>query len=807
MELVEGRTLRAWLRDRAPVARGRRGVPQAGRGLAAAHEAGLVHRDFKPDNVLIGNDGTIRVADFGLAARVTDVASNGHAGTPRYMAPEQRAGAAPAPAMDQYSFCISLWEALFANLPDGGDAPGHHPASGRVPARLRAALRRGVAADPAARYPSMEALLAVLTPVSNRRGLALVCVGGAAIAAALALHATDGETCAGSERRLAGAWDEPTRAAIHDAFAASHRPYAEADFARVAAVLDDRASAWIAMRAEACEATSVRHEQSEALLDLRMACLDRRLGELRALTGVFAKADGGVVDNSIAAVFKLDDLSGCADTELLLAQAPGPADPMTRQRGDAIRAQLDRAHALDLAGNYRESLKVANAAVVDARAIAYPRVLGEALQVVGREHTRLYEDKGAQAALEEAMLAYASAKDDEDVADVWIMMMNVVGVGQSRLDDAVVYQRGAEVAMARARPDLRRTAMFERQLGQLFKVRGDFVHALEMQEHVLALQRRTLAPDDPVLANTDVSIGNVYKALGRYDEALAHQRAALALYSRVEGAEHPDVAGVLINISSLDVSEARYDEALAELDKARAIQERTLGPDHPDVATLINNRAAIEVERGRYADAIEDYSRALVIRQTKLPAGHIALASTLRGRGIAQLRSGHAGEAETDFERALAIYEAKTGPKSPRVVEVLVSLGDAQIARGKLADAAATFARATTSMSTAHDAASETLDAQLATATSGLALLQGRADDALADARRALALLERWSVPGHPEIARAKIVVAEALLAGGHTADAAVLLTDAVTMLEAHPAAPDDLARAKSALARSSPRP
>ena len=169
MEFVDGPTLAEWLGG-AP--RPWRKVVQvfleAGLGLAAAHRAGLVHRDFKPSNVILGE--RVRVVDFGLARAIPEATGDAapvvttlHAeitqagaapGTPAYMAPEQREGGAVTPLSDQYAFAVALHEALY------GRRPGEPPAPGvRVPRALQALLQRALAVDPAARYPSMPALL------------------------------------------------------------------------------------------------------------------------------------------------------------------------------------------------------------------------------------------------------------------------------------------------------------------------------------------------------------------------------------------------------------------------------------------------------------------------------------------------------------------------------------------------------------------------------------------------------------------------------------------------------------------------
>ncbi|MFP2913337.1 serine/threonine-protein kinase, partial [Pyxidicoccus sp. 3LFB2] len=174
MEFVDGGTLRDWLkaaprswRDTLQV------LLQSGQGLAAAHAAGLVHRDFKPDNVLLGTDGRVRVTDFGLALRDADLEGNrgsGVAGTRGYQAPEVLAGAPADARADQFAFCVSLYEALYGVRPfEGGfGEPPPPPRDVRVPTGVRRALLRGLSLEPQARHPSMDVLLQEL-PTSRAR--------------------------------------------------------------------------------------------------------------------------------------------------------------------------------------------------------------------------------------------------------------------------------------------------------------------------------------------------------------------------------------------------------------------------------------------------------------------------------------------------------------------------------------------------------------------------------------------------------------------------------------------------------------
>jgi len=369
MEYVDGQTLGVWLRERPRTWREIVTVfVAAAGGLAAAHDVGLVHRDIKPDNLIVGSDGRVRVLDFGLArgnagdraARTQGIDSSGTRsvdvaltaagdllGTPLYMAPEQFNHGDPDARTDVWALCVTLWEALYGSRPFAGTSLAELAANvcaGRlvappragVPGWLHAVLLRGIATDPQRRFATMRALVADLgrDPMRRVRRLAYT-VAGLTVAGLGVIAARTPEPCAEDIAVFDGIWDGPRREAVRSMFSAVGKRYADDSFAAVSGTLDEYAASLVDARREACEATRVYGTQSDAVLERRVACLDRRIRYLAGLTDALVAGGLDTVAHAAEATSGLPRVDDC-----------GPPSPRCRVGAVGARPAAHRPAAL-----------------------------------------------------------------------------------------------------------------------------------------------------------------------------------------------------------------------------------------------------------------------------------------------------------------------------------------------------------------------------------------------------------------------------------------------------------------------------
>jgi tetratricopeptide (TPR) repeat protein len=703
MELVEGGTLAAWLRARPRSWREIADVfLKALAGLAAAHAAGFVHRDFKPENVLIGSDGAVRVTDFGLARIVDEpagtpasgeralrdeppTASVAVSGTPGYIAPEILRREAYDARADQFSLCVALHVALFGGRP-GVDRPaveGARPA--RVPRWLARIVQRGLAPDPALRWPS----LAVMAHAIERRlrprhrALYAAALGAAALVTSVIVLGeprAPAQLCRGAERKLAGVWDAARKQAVHAALLATGRPFAEATFTELAASLDRYTGDWVAMHTEACEATQVRGEQSQEVLDLRMDCLDHWRAQLAAEVELLAGADPAIVLRVPQMTAALSTLRQCADVAGLRAPVRPPADPRARARVRALRDRLAQVQALQAAAQAKAGLAIAVPAAAEARTLAYRPVEAEAHYRLGLLQRLSNDSAAAHRSLEDAIFAAHAGRDAR--AEVLIAAaLTSWSAWQAKLEEGHRWiKRGEAAVEAMATRDLDAEATLLTSAAELSLIEGNAEAALAYDRRALALREQIEPPDSVVLAAVHANIGRELDALHRYPEALAELRRALATFEARLGPHHPKVAWARFMVANVLGEQGDLDEASVAYRSSIAIYEAALGPESSELSLPLSNLGALLTEQRKYDEALACLRRSLAITSKVRRPDHPDVgAATVKLAGALVASGQHLVDAEREAQRALALLQRALPPGHHRIARALTILGHAQL--------------------------------------------------------------------------------------------------------------------------------
>ena len=718
MELVRGTTLRRWLKH----PRGWRDVVRtfvgAGRGLEAAHAVGLVHRDFKPDNVLIDTHGRVRVTDFGLArqhaepeprrARTrrqriknVDLTTTGELlGTPQYMSPEQCKGEPAGPPSDQFSFCLALYEALYRHHPfaseslaelllkvsSGNRAPP--PRRVRLPRWLRAVVERGLRVNPEDRFPSMTALLGELE--RRRLDWRPFAAGGVVVVATAGVIAwridtrderavADGCAMAGAE--LAQLWSPVRKAEIEHAFAATKIQFAGQAWKTVSAQLDAHASQLASLEQRACRARDPLREE-------RAICVTERKRVFAGLLELFAHADRVVVEHAVDAAQTLD-LRACTDHRALVPSAPLPATAKAKveqARGLISRAELDMS-----SGRFDQGMKLARSAIVAARASGYSPVLAASLTVGGRLQWYSGRMDDARMLFREAVTSSEVGNDDRARAQALTWLVQVVGTELADYSAGTELGDMARAALVRAGGDDNLEALLEFHLGMMALKRGDPEQGLAHQRKALKIRLVTLGKDHGDVGHTRLQIGSCLHALGKLDAALAEEQQALQIITERYGASHPLAANALNEIGNVLVAKGELAHAIETYQKAIARLEASVGRVHPDVAIALSNLGAAmlspaDVPHAAVVEAVRHLREALSIEEKLFVRDHKEIAETLRNLGRAQLRLPDGKAAVAAFERALEIF-SKHPEYGEELAEVRFDLAKAYLADGRRDDA------------------------------------------------------------------------------------------------------------------------
>jgi len=740
MEHIEGQTLKAWMAEPRPWREALSILEAAGRGLAAAHAAGIIHRDFKPENVLLGKDGRVVVADFGIAraqgseptppAETAPVSvpppSSGPSaldapltetgtllGTIGYMAPERAFDSRDDARSDQFSFAVTLYRALYRQSPfvyssaptylEALESPPRAPPAGTpVPTWVQAVVARGLEREPADRFASMADLLAALArdPTRRRRGwvLAAAAIVLAAAGASVWEHQRRvvREECAAGDSLVAETWNPGVREAVGAAIRATNVPLAD-DFAtRTQRVLDDWATAWKSAYREASEATRLRGVESAATMKIRLACLERERGDMGALVDRLAHADEAVAKHAISAAFQLPRAQICWEPNAAhaasLPEAQGP-----RARVLALQKQIAETWALSSVGDCDGALGVARRGLEEARAIPHRQSEAELL-VVQAQCESQKGDFEATVATREAAFGTAIAAGDDSLAALATAYLAL------DLTSDLARFREAERWLAIGRGVLEREGRDDRAEGELLEsetvvlsMEGYSERTIPLHERAIDIFAKVYGPTDARVADALTNYATDLESVGRKEEALGALQRSIRIQEEIFGPRNPMLYVAYNNLGFGEMILGRYDEARQALEHAFALLA-PVGQANGNAIVVWATMAQLDNRVGRRDAALVDVERAMAIVDATGDDEERYSPCLFVERGKALLAKGNAAGARDACAQSLKLEEAQglIDPDKMYYDDALTCLGESELALGKVNDALAHLERGAT---------------------------------------------------------------------------------------------------------------
>ncbi|MDQ3338164.1 MAG: tetratricopeptide repeat protein [Myxococcota bacterium] len=718
MEHAPGTSLRAWLGTARSQAAIIDVFVQCARGLAAAHAAGVIHRDFKPDNVVVDEAGHARVMDFGLAQTDADAADDvattparfaidpselrltrtrGILGTPAYMAPEQHRAEAIDARADQFAWSVAFAEALGGTRPFTADTHDDLIAAMRakpdlppgIPRRVRRVLERGLAFAPADRFSTMTAAAAGLAP---RRVWPWLAAIAAAIAIGGALFVLrDRDPCADVDTAMGRVWTTARGERIAAQFAAVQRPFADRAWSYARGAVGRYTEDWKTARVGVCRAGVERGEIDAATRGRIVHCLERRVVELDA---ILARWETGGIESAPQMIDRLAPIDRCAASD-----AAPPATAAERTQLRAFEARFAAANVAADAGQPLEAEPLLAALDRELAATPHHGLRAEVLTRLANVSRDLGKRDAARTHLIAALAAAETARSDRTRARAWIALAANAAEDFSRMAEArdslrlasaVLANLGEPTDLARlhdatrgivalnanepaeAIAALRRSmegtlpaterATRTQMLSRALIAAGDHAGALVELDRAEKLLVDALGPDAPQLVFVLNSSMEALEYLGRPKDAVARGERALALLEASYGKDNPRRTQLLGNLASMYASAGDKPRARALEAEVVVLAERQFGADAEPTAVALLNLASTLNQLGEHEKAIEHLDRAKVIFTKVLGADAAPIANVHSGLYEAHGKLGRPALALQHAERSLAIREAGNTP-------------------------------------------------------------------------------------------------------------------------------------------------
>lgn len=650
MEYVDGQTLRHWQEGR--------GLDEilaayraAGRGLAAIHRAGLSHRDFNPDSVLVDDAGHVRVLDFGLAGPIS-------------------------PRSDQFSFCTALWEAVYGVRPFASQesVEPDPPPVDKAPRRFERALRRGLKHDPDERFESMNDLLGALPRdhLESRRhhwrlagASTLLVLGLGALNGIREGQLDDDRRCPDASRYLEDVWDEASRTALKAHFYENEQPYTEVAWRRTSDAFDAHADAWVIAYSTTCDALVSKDDRDPLLLE-QGACLRWRLEQLSTTIEVLSEADPLLLSEATSMIAQLGLVDDCEDPAKAqrLLRLPDDRDQAGKVQG--LRMRITEANGKIRARETIEARQALQTIVDEARELRHQPVLAEALLALG-DANREGDRELAEASFREAIEIAGQCEHDILGADAWLGLVEYLHDDHERLDEAESQLAAAQLALSRVE-GVRRRARFEAVWGSIELRRADYDQAHEHYAKGVELLEEASYIDDPLYATLLSRVAGVELERLNFGPALELAERALEVMEYVHGPGHPATLGPLANAAAAHVKLGRLDDARTYYEEMLAAWS-TVHDEDKTIAFVIDVLGVIDEREGKLDDALRRATKALEIRERVLAPDHVELGASHRNVAKVLKRQGKLDEAREHFEAAAKVFTAAYGADHPQTVE------------------------------------------------------------------------------------------------------------------------------------------
>lgn len=823
MEYVAGSTLAQWVSERQPS--WEQVVPvfvAAGAGLAAAHQAGIVHRDFKPANVLLTESLVPKVTDFGLAKELGEqrpalgpdadsaevllsmIAEEGGVspktpltlagivlGTPRYMAPEQFRGGAVDSRCDQYAFCVALWEALLGQPPFLGDFREVYAAKGAgppawprspVPTRIAKAIVRGLSPDPADRWPDMEALLSELRVDTKRRRRMAITVGviasavAASFAGATVQDARKVAACEQEGEAIAEVWNEDRERSLRAAFSATGSSRADATADRVVPWLDTYAEQW----REGVGANCGSRASDDPLVEAARACFAaRRLDLDTLLSRLEGNDDPQLLPGAVSALASLEGLSSCADERWLEHQPP----PEANDQREGFEERLAEVRVMYALGAYQQAKPLAQSLRRDADEGGLLDVSMRAQWTLGSIEEELGNYEAAVEAFEGSYFTALEAGDEDMAHMAALDLAFTEGVRLGRRREARRWLAHATHLLDGPRRPVER-ARHEHMAAVIHRDLGEFETSELLFSQALAHRRELLGEEHPLVATTYNGYGLLRLDQDDVEGADEYLRTALAIRERTLGEDHPDLVFSLRLIASLARRQHDLDEAETHLERSKTILEESFGANHPRLTATLSELLRLRLAQGRPEDA-----RALAQQRLSIVDGDDHSTDADRANAWSQLAEveyglGNLDAAGTGFDNALN-YWGHSPEHLVSSISDMVGLGDVRHAQDRLNEASELYLVALALREREFGAEHETLVPPLYS-LGGIRMQQGRHEEGAVFLERAIAIRKKRNGPDHPFITYPVLRLAKLRGQQGRISDARDLYAKAQSIADAH---------------------